>query len=339
VPPPVPPASRSEGYSGVSTAGEISGGEPLGLGARVPLLVVSPWTRGGWVCSEVFDHTSILRFLERRFGVAEPNISPWRRAVCGDLTSMFDFANPDPLPPAGLSAAGHRGWLDRADTLCRQRKAVPLPLAQSLPAQEGAAKGSNTRPARALPYRLAADGMRDGDSFRIRFANNGRAGAVFTVYSLRHNGGPWYYTLPPGDGFTEDWPLRGFQDRQYDLRVYGPNGFVRVFRGGADSRTEVGAEYVVARKELALRLENRFDRACTFRLRDRAYGAGEFTVTVKAGEWAALPWPTAASHGWYDLEIGVDGDAAFSRRLCGHLEDGLPSRSDPAFGSAREQAV
>jgi phospholipase C len=53
----------------------------------------------------------------------------------------------------------------------------------------------------------------------------------------------------------------------------------------------------------------------------------------------ALAWPTAASHGWYDLEITVDRDAAFSKRLCGHLEDGLPSRSDPSFGSAREQAV
>jgi phospholipase C len=339
VPPPVPPASRSEGYSGVSTAGEISGGEPLGLGARVPLLVVSPWTRGGWVCSEVFDHTSILRFLERRFGVAEPNISAWRRAVCGDLTSMFDFANPDPAPPGGLSASGHRAWLDRADLLCRNRKAVPLPLAQSLPAQEGAANGKGTRPARALPYRLAADGVCEGDSFRIRFANSGKAGAVFTVYSLRHNGGPWYYTLPPGDAFTEAWALRGFQDRQYDLRVYGPNGFLRVFRGGADSRAEAGVELAPARKELALRLENGFDRACAFRIRDRAYGAGEAAVTLVAGERITLPWPTTASHGWYDLEITVDRDPVFSRRLCGHLEDGLPSRSDPAFGAAREQAV
>jgi len=339
VPPPVPPASRSEGYSGVSTAGEISGGEPLGLGARVPLLLVSPWTRGGWVCSEVFDHTSILRFLERRFGVAEPNISAWRRAVCGDLTSMFDFANPDPAPPGGLSAAGHRGWLDRADLLCRNRKAVPLPLAQSLPAQEGAANGKGTRPARPLPYRLAADGVCEADSFRVRFANSGKAGAAFTVYSLRHNGGPWYYTLPPGDSFTEAWALRGFQDRQYDLRVYGPNGFLRVFRGGADGRAEAGAEVAPARKVLALRLENRFDRACAFRIRDRAYGAGETAMTLVAGEQITLPWPTAASHGWYDLEITVDRDPVFSRRLCGHLEDGQPSRSDPAFGAAREQAV
>jgi phospholipase C len=64
---------------------------PYGLGVRVPLLVVSPWSTGGWVCSETFDHTSPIRFIEARFGVDEPNLTPWRRAVCGDLTSAFDF--------------------------------------------------------------------------------------------------------------------------------------------------------------------------------------------------------------------------------------------------------
>ncbi len=71
------------------------GVQPIGLGPRLPMLIVSPWTRGGWVCSEVFDHTSVLRFLEARFGVYEPNISKWRRSICGDLTSAFD----SPPPP------------------------------------------------------------------------------------------------------------------------------------------------------------------------------------------------------------------------------------------------
>ncbi len=67
---------------------------------------MSPWSRDGWVCSETFDHTSVIRFIQKRFGrahnLAEPNISPWRRAICGDLTSVFDFRNPNskvpPLP-------------------------------------------------------------------------------------------------------------------------------------------------------------------------------------------------------------------------------------------------
>ncbi|MES2016054.1 MAG: phospholipase C, phosphocholine-specific [Pseudomonadota bacterium] len=337
VPPPVPPASRSDGYSGVPLDGEISGGEPVGLGVRVPLLVVSPWTRGGWVCSEVFDHTSILRFLERRFGVAEPNISAWRRSVCGDLTSMFDFAKPDLQRPHPLFSGSHRSYLARVDTLCRNRKIVPLPVAQSLPAQERITGADSTRPARALPYQLAADGACEGDAFKIRFANSGKTGAVFTVYSLRHNNGPWYYTLPKGDAFTETWQLRGFADRQYDLRVYGPNGFVRVYRGTNDSRAECSVQQ--ARHELALQLVNRFERSCTFVIKDGAYGAAARSMTVNAGERAMLQWPVVASHGWYDLEISIDQNSEFFRRFCGHLEDGRPSRSDPSFGAAREQAV
>src|SRR5262249_16961380 len=60
-------------------------GRPIGLGPRVPMTIVSPWTVGGFVASELFDHTSVLRFLESWTGVHEPNISAWRRAVCGDL--------------------------------------------------------------------------------------------------------------------------------------------------------------------------------------------------------------------------------------------------------------
>src|SRR5262249_9436563 len=61
----------------------------------VPLLIISPFSRGGFVSSDVFDHTSLLRFLETRFGVEVPNLSAWRRATCGDMTSALDFAAPD----------------------------------------------------------------------------------------------------------------------------------------------------------------------------------------------------------------------------------------------------
>ncbi|HWA59907.1 MAG TPA: phospholipase C, phosphocholine-specific, partial [Caulobacteraceae bacterium] len=100
VPPLVPPAGTAPGRSTVALDGELYHGEPMGLGPRVPMIVVSPWTRGGWVNSQVFDHTSILRLLEARFGVAEPHISPWRRTVTGDLLSVFDFAAAEPSVPA-----------------------------------------------------------------------------------------------------------------------------------------------------------------------------------------------------------------------------------------------
>ena len=103
MPGPIPALTPARGASTVDTHGESYEGQAVGLGVRVPLIVVSPWSRGGWVNSQVFDHTSVIRFLERRFGVMEPNISPWRRMVTGDLTSMFDFTGRDmaalvPLP-------------------------------------------------------------------------------------------------------------------------------------------------------------------------------------------------------------------------------------------------
>ena len=78
---------------------QISGTRrPWGLGPRVPMYVISPWSRGGWVNSQVFDHTSVGQFLEKRFGIHIPAISPWHRAVSGDLTSAFDFVSPNQAP-------------------------------------------------------------------------------------------------------------------------------------------------------------------------------------------------------------------------------------------------
>ncbi|HEX6453627.1 MAG TPA: alkaline phosphatase family protein [Trebonia sp.] len=85
VPPPTPPAGTPDEF--VQVAGHPNW--PIGAGFRVPCLIVSPWTQGGWVASETFDHTSLLRFLEVLTGVTIPNITPWRRATFGDLTSAF----------------------------------------------------------------------------------------------------------------------------------------------------------------------------------------------------------------------------------------------------------
>jgi phospholipase C len=90
VAPPVPPAG---------TPGEFVDGLPIGGGFRVPCIVVSPWTAGGWVCSQPFDHTSVLQFVEKLTGVAEPNITEWRRKTFGDLTAAFRFDVDKATPP------------------------------------------------------------------------------------------------------------------------------------------------------------------------------------------------------------------------------------------------
>src|SRR5258708_32491274 len=73
---------------------------PIGLGFRGPILVILPFSRGGFVSSALFDHTSVLRFLETRFSAEAPNLSASRRATVGDLTRAFDFRKPDQSVPA-----------------------------------------------------------------------------------------------------------------------------------------------------------------------------------------------------------------------------------------------
>ena len=89
----VPPPTAPPG-----TPAEFVGAEPIGLGFRVPALVISPWSAGGYVCSDVLDHTSLIRIIEKRFGVAAPNISEFRRRTCGDFTGALRFS----ARPAGF---------------------------------------------------------------------------------------------------------------------------------------------------------------------------------------------------------------------------------------------
>jgi phospholipase C len=102
VPPPTPPAGTAGEYLTVNPlpadASGVAG--PIGLGFRVPMLVVSPFARGGLVCKDTFDHTSLLRFLETRFGAEVPNLTAWRRSVTGDLTSAFNFVKVDSSVPS-----------------------------------------------------------------------------------------------------------------------------------------------------------------------------------------------------------------------------------------------
>lgn len=113
----------------------ISG--PIGLGFRVPMLIISPFARGGFVSSDLFDHTSVLRFLETRFGAEVPNLSAWRRTTVGDLTSAFNFAAPDtslPNLPATLQAIP--GIIQQCAATLAGTVPNDVPNPQSQPVQE-----------------------------------------------------------------------------------------------------------------------------------------------------------------------------------------------------------
>ncbi|MDT8758574.1 phospholipase C, phosphocholine-specific [Sphingomonas psychrotolerans] len=330
VPPPAPPSRDMDapgGYAGassVSTAGEYHDvpsaadaaadlpefrGRPYGLGPRVPLYVISPWSRGGWVNSQTFDHSSVIRFLELRFGVAEPNISPWRRAVCGDLTSAFDFARPNAAFPGGIPDPRE----DAARAASIKGQVTPrAPAGSGLPEQE-----PGTRPSRPLPYRLAVSEERSGDNIALTFHAGGSAGAVFHVYDrLALDRLSRRYTVEAGKRLTGTW--RGTGDTgAYDLWILGPNGFHRHFAG---DRSDAALA-----SQIQWRLDGEKRRVVLEIARP-----GEVVVTPNAyhphhREWRSghrrrHSWSVDGTDGWYDLTLTVAGQSGFRRRLAGRLE-------------------
>ena len=345
MPPPAPPSRDASGAlagaSTVDTLGEyheiVAGAEKddttahlhgiYGLGPRVPMYVLSPWTKGGWVNSQVFDHTSVLRFVEQRFGVAEPNISPWRRAVCGDLTSIFDFSAPDGAGlPSGLPATTERAGL---------ASALPGTVTPSAPLQPGLARQqAGTRPSRPLPYALQVHARADAEGVTLRFENSGKAGAVLHVYDRLHlEHGPRRYTVEAGKQLEGSWQTAA-DDGRYDLWVLGPNGLHRHCTGRAGLPSlEVRAAYQGPGASLQLTLHNPAPQARSFRVEANAYGyPQERDATLAPGQTVSLSWDMSRSAGWYDLTVRDSGDPAYTRRLAGRIETGAPSTSDPAMG-------
>ncbi|MET9145877.1 phosphocholine-specific phospholipase C [Streptomyces sp. NPDC004042] len=327
--PPFPPDSADQGLSTVDPGPDLfkgGGGQvagPYGLGQRVPMLVVSPWSKGGFVCSETFDHTSIIRFMERRFGVREPNISPWRRAVCGDLTAAFDFSRADSRPVSLPDTSGYAPP-DRD----RHPDYVPVPPAQgSLPRQE-----PGSRPARPLKYAPVVDGSADpaAGRFTLSFASGAQAGAAFLITSGNRTDGPWTYTTEAGRTVSDTWNS-AYSGGSYDLTVHGPNGFLRTFRGpGRTAGPEVTARY--AGDDVELTFTHRGTGTARLRV-TVGYGGRPVEVAVEAGATVRRRFALAASRRWYDLTVTSAGDPSFVRRFAGHVENGLPGVSDPAIAA------
>ncbi|WP_067533945.1 phosphocholine-specific phospholipase C [Nocardia crassostreae] len=297
VPSPAPP--RPVGGAG----DDWYDGKAIGLGPRVPMIVVSPWTIGGFVDSEVFDHTSVLRFLEEWTGVREPNISDWRRTVCGDLTSAFDF-----------TAAGAPPILSRPEPVPRQvRRWHPNPPAdQELPIQE-----QGHRPARPLPYQPAVSSALSGSTLTIGLSNTGKSAAHFTIYPFAGEAEfPEHrYVLGAMD---VRFPVTG----RYDLVVQGPNGFWHELRGasaGPAAAVEIASEATYSDPDLTVSLINHGKVTVTMTVIPRRYSGTHRTVVLTPGTERRLEWPT--EQGRYDIEITTPDDPDFRRRLTGRVEN------------------
>jgi phospholipase C len=352
VPPPAPPSrdpDRQGSYLGASTV-DTTGeyhlhhapseakvdlpefvGRPYGLGPRVPMYIVSPWSRGGWVDSQVFDHTSVIRFLEARFGVMEPNISPWRRAVCGDLTSAFDFKSPNAepfiadLPPTAVTAKRAAALPGRTTPLTPPTPLVPV-------------QATGVRPSRALPYALNVEEAAKDGRMGMRFMNHGEVAAVFHVYDRRNlSSAPRRYTVEPGKTLADLWPAG-----PYDLWVLAPNGFHRHLAGEAPER-EATVSMLHARGPILALDAYSQSGALALCIAPNAYGESLTTLARAPSppDHAAWSWTLAPTGGWYDVSITSPSAPRYLRRLAGRLETGAPSISDPAMGgpARMDQAV
>ena len=387
IPPFVPPDPNSSDNgkisTGLDTRGEFvsideevkagfekknSRTSPVGLGFRVPLIIASPWSRGGWVNSQVCDITSTIQFLEkllsRKIGkkIEETNISSWRRAISGDLTSAFRPYNGEKIiMPDWLDRNKHiqeiysARFRDlpnnfRSFSADEVEKIVlnPSDASSMLPRQEPGVKPSN-----ALKYELHVDGRisEDGKEFVIQFRagkdifGDEALGAPFNVYghNFRNAEGQtfemvrtWAFAVKAGDTIEYSWPLKSFEDEQYHLRVYGPNGFFREFAGGIANNVNVNC--VTLKKgqnvtgQLKVTLKNPGKQSLRLHWVDDRYQKKKRDLVLRPDSEESFTIDTTAVHGWYNFSILSPEIKGFSISYAGRLETGVDSISDPYMG-------
>jgi phospholipase C len=345
VPPPVAPAGTTDEFFLESSLAPNP--LPVGLGYRVPLLLISPWTRGGWVTSEVSDHTSVLQFLEKwTTAIGQPalcpNISAWRRAVSGDLTNALDFDHPVfglPDLPFVSAPVGEANSYE------------VVPSTNEQPVQEPGAK-----PARPLPYQANAvlDGFTtnsDGTATaNISLSNNAPHVSKSSQFQVRNNlvASATLAEYPNVDLFPGQFTVAGSNrfnatspatvdvgtPGAYDITVVSANRFLRHFTGNL---TKAGAAASVS----AAYYEGGFENAPTLIFELANHGRSDLTFTITHNQYSSqrpesvkvrpgslekiVIDPLAGSFGWYDVTITLDSDSTWSQRYTGHVENGEPS--------------
>lgn len=365
IPPFVPPHSdRKEDGSladGLTTADEfVDGKDAIGLGFRVPLVVASPWSKGGYVNSEVFDHTSPLQFLEhfieRKTGkkVIEENISAWRRTVCGNLSSVFHPNNDEKVVNSlaidrdqyieGIFSAKEKmlpGNFNKVASGTLDKMAKNQDWHAVLPKQEPGVK-----PACPIPYNLTLDALLDKKSQQINFhflckgdlPKTKSIGAPFQLYAIspfgneKEVGHNWNFAARENEPLSYQLPLKAFNQTNYHFRAYAPNGFYREFKGNAnDPEMLVEMSASKDKTKLTFRFENRSAKELSLTITDRSYKQGSKTLHLPTGAKEVF-MELKSTSGWYDYSVQVDGFVHYEQRFAGHIETGAVSITDPYMG-------
>jgi phospholipase C len=295
---------------------EYIGGLPIGPGTRVPMIICSPWTRGGYVDSNVYNHTSMLQFLAAWTGVQPVNVTPWRASVTGDLTAAFDFRHPDFSIPRIPT-------LDQTWALTQLTGGSTTPPAegdQHMPSQE-----PGTRPHRPTLYRLHANVSVDRKTSQVTAAlhNTGKLGVSFAVYPDAYlPATPTPVTvLPHADGsYRWDATQTG---GKYAFSVYGPDGFVTSFAGTVVAAGQNAGQVPVVRAALRadgieLTLASHGQASITYTVTRNDYEGSTRQVTVKGGSAKCVDWP-ASRDGYYDVVITANTSDGFRHRYAGRI--------------------
>jgi phospholipase C len=295
-------------------------GLPIGPGTRVPMLICSPWTRGGYVDSNVYDHTSMLRFLAAWTGVQPVNITSWRASVTGDLTAAFDFRHPD------FSIPGNIPTLDQTWALTQLTGGSTTPPAegdQKMPGQE-----PGTRPHRPTVHQPFADVTVNRTTSQVTAAltNTGKVGVSFAVYPdeyLPATVTPFTVLQSSPRSYVWDATLTA---GKYAFSVYGPDGFLTSFAGEVvPANLDAGPVPVVtaavpsdAAKTLELTLANEGHQQVVYTLTPNDYEGRTQTVTVWPGGTRTVSWPTD-HYGYYDVVVTANTADGFRRRYAGRI--------------------
>jgi phospholipase C len=303
-----------------AVTGEYIAGLPIGPGTRVPMLICSPWTRGGYVDSNVYDHTSVLRFLTAWTGVKPANITPWRASVTGDLTTAFDFAHPDFSMPPGIPT------LDQTWALTQLTGGSTEPPAegdQMMPAQE-----PGTRPHRPADHQPFADVTvnRATSQVTATLTSTGTVGVCFAVYPDNYLAfAPAPFTVLPSAPRSYVWDAT-LTAGKYAFSVYGPDGFLTSFAGQVvPEGASTGPVPVVTAalrsapaKTIELTLANEGQHKILYTLTPNDYQGRTQTATVTPASPATISWPTDP-YGYYDVVITTNTADGFRRRYAGRI--------------------
>lgn len=344
----------------------------VGLGYRVPLIIASPWSRGGWVNSEICDITSTLMFLEKflnkkfNINIKEDNINSWRRAICGDLTSAFRPYNGEKIHfpkkvernvfMQGIHSAKFKGLPEGYKSLSDEEIRQINSSSDStllMPRQELGTRDSN-----ALKYELIVEESiaPDKDYFALCFKAGtsifgmDSLGAAFNVYAPNrfrqknkegeHGLSPvktWSFATEAGGEVSYRWKLVDFEGDQYHLRVYSANGFYREYKGNKDHSLTVNASYDVSndKKKTYLVLDlinNHPSDRVECEVVSSIYGNQTLSETVAPSSAATVKIDVGNVHNWYEIDVYIKGDRNFFRKFAGRVEDGRHSRTDPLMG-------